>query len=205
MLLRVLSTLLLTATLASAEITATTQDGKGVVLYENGTWKYVDQIPKEAAAASHRYARSVSATDKIELLRGKAAVYYDATKWRDLKETEPGRFELTHREGDAYAVVIAERAEMPLDALRNLALKNARELSPDIRSVAEEKRVVNDTEVLFMQTAGTMEGMPIAYLGYYYAGKPGAVQVITFTARNLLDEYRKDLEEFLNGFQAQQQ
>ena len=52
-----------------------------------------------------------------------------------------------------------------------------------------------------MQMGGTAKGIPFVFLGYYYSGKEGSIQVITFTADNLFDEYRKEFEEFLNGFE----
>ncbi len=192
------------ATAAAAEMTATTAEGKKVTLHDNGTWSFAKGAQKEPAG-SGKYGRSTAATEKIDILRGKAAVFYDPLKWRNLKEPEPGRFELTHKDGDAYALVIAERMQMSLESLRNIAINNAREAAPDIRVVAEEKRLVNGSDILLMQTAGTIQGMRIVYVGYYFTGKQGSVQVITFTGENLLDDFRTDLEEFLNGFQLVQQ
>ena len=208
MLSRILAALSLAALLgqpvSSAEIIATTKEGKTVVLYDNGTWKYLEEANKPAPVGGQgKYARAASATEKLDLLRGKASVYYDPAKWKNLKESEPGRFELTHKDGDGYAIVIAERMQVPLESLRNIALAHAKEAAPDARLVAEEKREVNGSEVLFMQTAGTIQGMSFVYVGYFYTGKAGSVQIITYTGENLLEEYQKDFEELLNGFQVQ--
>jgi hypothetical protein len=191
------------ASSASADMSATTSEGKKVILHDDGKWEYADQTPTKAVATSDQYVKSPSATQKIELLKGKASLNYDPAKWQDLKETEPGRFELNHKDGDAYAVVISERLEISQEALQNLALKNAKEFANDAHVVAQQKRRVNGVELLFMQIAGTTEGIAFAYLGYYYTGKSGSVQVVTFTGQNLLDEYRKDMEGFLNGFQVE--
>jgi hypothetical protein len=191
-------------TAMGADLSATTEEGKKVLLKENGTWKYVETIEAKGATGG-KFDRSTAATEKIEILKGKAAVYYNPNKWRGLKETEPGRFELTHQEGDSYAMVIAERMQMPVESLRNIALSNAREAAPDIQVVAEERRKVNGSDLIFMQTAGSIQGMRITYLGHYYTGKAGSVQIIAFTGENLIDDYKNDIQEFLNGFQLLQQ
>ena len=40
-------------------------------------------------------------------------------------------------------------------------------------------------------------------VGYYYGGPSGTVQVITYTGRRLFEDYRKEFEEFLNGFRVE--
>ena len=47
---------------------------------------------------------------------------------------------------------------------------------------------------------GTIKGIHFTYLGYYFSSPKGTVQFLTYTSVNLLEEYRKDLEELLNGF-----
>ena len=66
--------------------------------------------------------------------------------------------------------------------------------------VKEEYRKVNDNIVLLMQLNGTMKGIKFTYYGYYYSSNEGSVQLVTFTATNLFDQQKKDMEEFLNGF-----
>lgn len=177
---------------AQGEITATTDSGKKVILNEDGTWRY-----RESVTVTRK---SDTAKAKLELVRGKAAVYYNPDKWKGLKETQPGRYELTHQGGDVNGLVLAERLQMTLEALRTVALNNGKEAAPDIKVVKEDRRVVNGKEILFMQLAGTISGIPFSFLGYYYAGPAGTIQTLTFTGQNLLEEYRGDMMEFLDGF-----
>ena len=102
--------------------------------------------------------------------------------------------------GDGYGLVIAERIELTLAALRDLALSNAQSAAPDAKITWEEERAVNGRKVLALQIAGTLHGLSFAYFGYYYGGPEGAYQVITYTAANLFEECRKDFEELLDGF-----
>ena len=68
-----------------------------------------------------------------------------------------------------------------------------------VESVREKRRRVNGTEVLMLEIDTSLRGVPLTYLGYFYGGSPGTVQLLTFTGRNLVDEFRADFEEFLNG------
>jgi hypothetical protein len=47
---------------------------------------------------------------------------------------------------------------------------------------------------------GTIQGIKFVYLGYYYSDKHGSIQFITYTSKNLLKDYRADMETLLNGF-----
>ena len=139
------------------------------------------------------------ATQEIELLSGRAAVWYDPAKWKETKSTDPGRRNFSHSSGDGYASIISERIEIPVEKLREIALSNARQAAPDVRIVEEQKRRVNGTDVVLLRMEGSTTGIKFTYLGYYYGGTVGTLQVITWTGQNLFSEYRKDFEEFLNG------
>lgn len=178
----------------SAQERATTASGKVVLLYPDGTWKYAS----DSSAAGR--GRSGRATAKVDLARGKAALYFDPAKWKITKSDEPGRTSLTHMDGDGYALIIAERIQLSLDGLRQIALDNAREAAPDIQVVAEQNRRINGLDVLSLQLTGTIQGITFTYLGYYYTGKEGAFQLLTYTVSNLFDEYRADFEDLLDGF-----
>jgi hypothetical protein len=140
------------------------------------------------------------ATQEIDLLNGRAAVWCDPAKWKETKSTDPGRRNFSHSSGDGYASIISERIEIPVEKLRDIALSNARQAAPDVRIVEEQKRRVNGTDVVLLRMEGSTTGIKFTYLGYYYGGPLGTIQVITWTGQNVFSEYRKDFEDFLNGF-----
>lgn len=155
------------------------------------------------ASTPNVFAVSSGATQQIDLLNGKASVSINPTKWKETKSTEAAKRTFEHINGDGYAMIISERIAIPMDKLREIAVANARETAPDLKVVEEQRRLVNGTDVLMLRLEGTVTGVPFTYLGYYYGGSAGTIQVITYTGRNLFDEYRKDFEEFLNGFRIQ--
>lgn len=102
--------------------------------------------------------------------------------------------------GDAYANVISERLSIPTDSFPEIAISNARKADPHAAITFREKRTVNGVEVWFLKMDAQVNGIPFTYMGFYYGGKAGAIQVLTFTGKNLAAEYEADFVEFLNGF-----
>jgi hypothetical protein len=199
----ILTLILAAPVFAQQPISATTDSGRAVLLYADGTWKYKDVgKPTTPSPKLMSYTKSPTATEKLVLNQGKVIFNFDPGKWKqDLKPQEPGEHGFTHTSGDGYAKVICERLQIPLASLKEIALENARETAPNMHVVSEERRIVNGREVLCMQMRGTVREIPFVFLGYYYSGKEGSVQVITFTGDSLFDEYRKEFEEFINGFE----
>ncbi|OKS89220.1 hypothetical protein RG47T_4703 [Mucilaginibacter polytrichastri] len=47
--------------------------------------------------------------------------------------------------------------------------------------------------------SGTIQGIKIKYLGYYYSDQKGTVQLLAYTSAMLYKEARAEMETFLNG------
>ena len=88
--------------------------------------------------------------------------------------------------------------------MRIAAIANAKRVAPDIRITLEEKRVVNGHQILCMRMDAMVQGIPITYYNYYYSGKVGAIQLMTYTGQNLFQEYKSELDDLLNGFEVYQ-
>ena len=98
-------------------------------------------------------------------------------------------------------MVLSEGISIPISSLKKIALENAKAVAPDSKIVSEETRIVNGKEVLCLILEGTVEQIPFTYYGYYYGGKQGTIQVITFTGQSLFAKYKKEFTEFLNGLE----
>ena len=138
----------------------------------------------------------------LPLNDGKASIQYDTQKWRPEADEDVTRKRFAMRRGDGYAIVISERIGIDLDALPNVALKNAQSVDPNAHIVSKEKRTVNGVDVWFVKLEATASGVPFTYYDYLYAGKAGTIQLITFTGQNLISEYEADFLEFLNSFRV---
>ena len=197
--------LLLVSAVSSAvpqtPIKARTDTGKEVILSPDGTWKYVtesDPHPRTASAM----IKPAGAKSVFKAQYGGFSVWFDDTKWiQSSQPDEEGRIEFRLKRGDGYGIVIVEELGMPTSTLKELALENAKSAAPDAKIVFEEARVVNGKEILCLKMEGSVKGIPFRYFGYYYGGKAGSIQVITFTGTQIFAKYEQDFLEFLNGLQ----
>lgn len=182
----------------SQDITATTKDGREVLLKKDGTWKFYGGSRSYSVTSGVLYERPKTSTSIFKPKGDKFAVWFDSSKWRQQK---PNGIKVTfnHKDGDLYGMVIAERISMKLSALKEAALSLMRESAPDIEVTLEENRRVNGKTILCMRTEGEIQGIQFVYYGYYYSGKEGTIQLLTYTTPNLYPEYESEMTEFLNG------
>jgi hypothetical protein len=141
-----------------------------------------------------------AATQELEVISGRAAISINPSLWKETKSTQRNQRMFQHISGDGYAMVITEPIVTTLNQLRERALTDARETDPDLKIVEDKLRRVNGTDLLMLRIEGKVDGIPMAVFGYYYSGLSGTVQVLTCTRPKLFRKYRRDFEDFLNGF-----
>lgn len=187
-----------------AQKTAITGEGKEVVLYDNGTWKYTDEEVAASAAIKindEKFEKSNKSTFLVKSNKVNVGIFIDPKKWAFSKgeEGEVSEYKFKLRDGDLYAMLVAERTPIPVESLRGIAIQNARNAAPDVSVIHEEYRNVNGIEVLAMQMGGTIQGIKFRYYGYYYSNNNGTIQFLTYTSENLFEENLKEIELILNG------
>jgi hypothetical protein len=142
------------------------------------------------------------ATAHLRILGGQASLSFNPSIWRETRSPEAGKRVFRHANGGGFAMMVAEGVNIPTEQLRDRALANMRMTASDVRVIAERHRRVNGTDLISLQTEVTVQGVRFTYLGYYYGGPAGAVQVVTYTELSQFDEYRVQCEEFLNGLRV---
>lgn len=181
-------------------IKARTESGREVILSPDGTWKYVSEdADSHAAPSTVGMTKPASAKSEYKAKHGGFSIWYDESKWVQSQTDEEGRIEFRLKRGDAYAVAIIEELGVPTATLKEIALENAKKAAPDAKVVFEEPRTINGTELVCMKIEGTVKGIPFRYFGYYYGGKSGSIQLLTFTGTQIFPKYEQDFLEFLNG------
>lgn len=188
-----------------AQQKAITDVGDEVLLYENGTWKYAnqeDEIANEVAVNTTPFFRNDDATFLLKSTKVDIGVWLDPTEWsfQKAQDNPEAEYELQLKGEDLYGMIIAEKLEIPIENLKEIALENGRAAAPDLEVIQEEYRTVNGQKVLFLQLNGTLQGIKFTYYGYYYSSPKGTVQFITYTSQGLLMSYIEDCEKILNGF-----
>jgi len=202
----VIAITLVTSLLMNAQKTAVTEVGEEVVLYDNGTWKYVNQGEGDRETSVNypmkKFTKDDASSFLLKSTKVDIGIWLDPKEWSFQKATDNAEAEYEfHLKGeDLYGMLIAERLEIPMENLKEIALVNGREAAPDLKVIQEEYRMVNGQKVLFLQLNGTLQGIKFTYYGYYYSSTSGTVQFITYTSQSLLEGYKKDCEKILNGF-----
>lgn len=188
---------------------AITDTGDEVILNDDGTWHYAAEKKSQDAGSiprnENKFEKAGDATFLLQSTVNDSAFWLNADKWAFAKaqNNTEAEYEFKLKGRDLYGLAISEEIEIPIASLVNIALSNARNAAPDIRPLKQEYRVVNGNEVIYMEMGGTMQGLKIIYMGYYYSNETGSTQLLTYTAENLADKYRPEAQQFLNGLVRQ--
>jgi hypothetical protein len=175
----------------------TSTDGRKFMLYPDGTWSVISAADSNSTTTSTPSqgpggSRPADATFLFKAPKGNFGVWMNPDKWKQAGQSDESSIKtlFNHKSGDLYAMVIAERASLTLQALKSAAIANAKRVAPDLKVELEEPRQVNGKPVLLMKMTGTVQGSPFVYYGYYYGGKEGSIQVVTYMSANIFDEYK---------------
>lgn len=194
--------LLMSLSQAHGQELVKTESGRTIILNANGTW--ADSLSNTAETAKPPLiglvrTRNPAATSRHALGRTGYSFYFDPSKWRKGPE-DANRQMFEIKSGDGYALIISERLNLPLENISQMALKNAQNWDPRAKIDWQELRTVNGSKVIEVQMSVTLQGAKFTYLNYYFSGKEGIIQIMTYCASNLYNELRPELEIMLNGF-----
>ncbi len=186
-----------------AQIYATTDEGLRVQLNEDGTWKYLERDTTSIVITTNPqpFLKPGTSIAQKKSVENSMSIYYNPVKWKLVakKNNEDAEFEFDLIKGDGYAMMITEKIEIPLDNLKNIAFETLSENAPDAKIDKAEYRTVNGLKVLHVEMSGTMQGIKFVYYGYYFSNEKGTTQLVCYTAKNLLKDYKIDFDDLLNG------
>ncbi|MDX2268916.1 MAG: hypothetical protein NW208_12475 [Bryobacter sp.] len=138
---------------------------------------------------------------EVPATHGKFSMKLNLAEWTQT----PGRSEnikqFGHRSGELFVILISERASFPLESLRGIALGNAKNVDPAAKIVKEETVRLSGRDVLALEIAGKVQGIDFRYLGRYYAGSSGTVQLVAFTMADRLADLRPLMEGVLGSLE----
>ena len=195
---------LFTINFSQSQQKAVTETGDEVVLFDEGTWEYMNEDHLKKTIIPTNYRPFKKDNKSSFLLKSKnlnIGIWLDPKTWSFKKGTDnsDAEYEFQLKDGDLYGLVISEKIEIPLETLKSVALTNAKSVAPDIKIINEEYRTVNGLKVLMIQMNGTTQGIKISYYGYYFPNSSGSVQLLTYTSRNLMDSLKNESDKLLNG------
>lgn len=176
---------------------ATTDDGKRVVLFPDGTWVYK---PGSADRKKSPPRQSEQLGSVIDGGDGAYTVRYDENKWQQIQQlSEVAEYSLQHKTGDAYAMLIFEDAELTLDQLKQAVLDNTKRVASDVRVVHHRRVYKNGREIMVLKYKAKIDDLALTYYGYYASGKWGTLQFLSWSTTADFERMEGDLFELLNG------
>lgn len=149
-------------------------------------------------------SESTSKLTTVQLLRGHAALHYDPAQWQvdTQNAVEAGGSQYVHHSGELYMRVIPERIQIGLETLAAVGLSNVQKIDPAAVVTRQGSQRVNDLDMAFREIDATVSGIPVTYYAYYYSDPAGSVQLVGWTGRSLMPEYRGTIEQFVSGFEV---
>lgn len=184
-----------------AQKKAITDTGEEIILYKNGTWKYLNDGDAPAETVSMSSKTYKKGNDNSFLLKSNVVnmgFWIDPDVW-SFKKGNGTEYDLNSKEGSIWGMIITEKIEIPLETLKPIVLQNGRKVAPDMKIVKEEYRKVNGKKVLCLQMEGTIKDVRFVYYSYYYANKNGTTQFVTYTSDALFKSSMDKMENLLNG------
>lgn len=191
--------------LVNAQINVITETGDEAILYEDGSWEYLNDSIIESSKISindKEFLKDKNSTFLVKSKKLNVGIWINPKSWSFTKGTDKDAFEFQFQKKgeDLYAMLISEKLQVPIETLKVIAIENAKSAAPDIRVIKEEYRNVNGIQVLTMQMTATIQGVRFTYYGYYYSNLNGTIQLLTYSGENLFNDYLADIELFINGF-----
>lgn len=194
-----------------SQIKGVTDDGKDVVLFDNGTWKFVNESDKETLETITTNPKMFSKKDSAtSLIRSKifdVGVFYNVEKWK-ISRRNPNRiteYILTDTKfpDEGFALIMTEKVKIPtLKNLKEIIISGIQRNVDFFRLKKSEYRTVNGLKVLCLHYIANTKGIDFEYLGYYQIVEDGYCGIATFALMKDFDRFQPQFEEFLNGFSA---
>ncbi len=189
---------------ASSQTKAVTETGDEVILYSNHTWKYSNEFKSEKSFIKSNgaiFTKDKGATFLLKSNHVHLGFWLDPKAWAFEKATNnaDAEYELTKRNSSLNAVIITEKAGIPLESLRDVVVENAKSVAPDYEIQNQEYRMVNGLKVLYLQASGTVSGIRFAFYGYYFSDSTSSMQFVVTGFAATQKEDQKQAENLLNG------
>ena len=181
-----------------------TETGEQVVLSPDGKWRYVEEILNNDSINTNPilFTKSANASFFLKSKNTPVGFWINPKKWDFEKSTDKtSEYTFSLKDNSSIgAFVVIEELGLDLQSLRKIALDNIQKQASAFKLISEEYRIVNGTRILQVEMSATVQGIQLFYLNYYYTDEYATVQFLTYFPKNLVAQYKKEVEEFLNGF-----
>lgn len=191
--------LFLASSLYSKDIPAITDDGRKVLLHEDGRWTYV-LTENNQDDGKFFYAKSDSADAYVVARIGTVRFWYDPNKW-DMQRLTDGsaEYQFVSIDGSLYARIISEKMKVPNKLMREIIEANARKSVEFFEPIEENEVVINGIATNRLKVRIQMKGVELLFLYYYFSNDLGTMQLFSYSSSELFNQYENEINEFMSG------
>ena len=191
-----------------AQQRALTEDGKEVVLFDNGTWKFVNESDAKALETTitnnNLFEKSRNASFLMKSKKMDVGVYFDPKKWKLATQKISPHVEYFFAERNSndgyFGFMITEKVQIAtLKNLKDLIIENVNRNVDYFRLKESEYRTVNGMKVLYIRYAANTKGMDFEYAGNYYINSDGYAGVVGFASQKVFEQSFGAVQELING------
>ena len=191
-----------------AQQRALTEDGKEVVLFDNGTWKFVNESDAKALETTitnnNLFEKSRNASFLMKSKKVDVGVYFDPKKWKLATQNISPHVEYFFAERNSndgyFGFMITEKVQIAtLKNLKDLIIENVNRNVDYFRLKESEYRTVNGVKVLYIRYAANTKGMDFEYAGNYSINSDGYAGVVGFASQKVFEQSFGAVQELING------
>lgn len=200
--------ILLVSFYSFAQINALTEDGKEVILFDGGTWKFVNEsdlktletiIKNEGSFTKNKNATFLMKSKKLDV-----GIYFDPKKWKltPQKISPNVEYFLSEREGDngLYGFLMTEKLQVAtLKNLKDLIISQVQRNVDYFRLIKSEYRTVNGMNVLYLNYTANTNGIDFEYVGNYFINSEGYSAILGFATQQNFAKNSSEIQELING------
>jgi len=175
-------------------------NGKKVILHSDFTWEYLKSDSKQEP--SRTIEVDIENKRLINSDNGKYGVYIDDSIWQETSgmNVQAG-IQLKNSDDTAYAMVIYDGLEIPLESMQELMILNASNLDPNSRILSSEKCLVGNLPGELITYTAESAGLNFIFFSFVTASKKGTIQFTCFTLESVFEDLRDDFIDLISGFQ----
>lgn len=191
-----------------AQVKAVTEDGNDVILFDNGTWKFVNESDAQSLEKIDEnpavFGKSTDQSILMKSSRLDAGLYYNPKKWKISNQTPAPHIEYfftdKNIENPLFGFMTTEKLQIhDLKSLKNLMLASIQKNVDYFRLKQSEYRTVNGLKVLYLRYAANVKGLDFEYGTYYYLTNSGYCAVVFYSAQSEFEKNSAAAGQFLNG------
>ncbi len=199
------------STLAFAQVKGLTEDGKEVVLFDNGTWRFVNESDAKSLETiitnNIPFQKSSDASFLMRSKRMNMGVYFNPNKWKvspyAASPYTEYLFSKTNGDDQLVAFLITEKIQIPtLKNLKDIIIINIQKNADFFRLKESEYRTVNGLKVLYLRYIANTKGIDFEYVANYHINEEGYAGIIAFSNQKNFDKNLAQMMELLNGISS---